>query len=336
MVNKKVGLIWVVILLCLIFTKAQESRSLTIIPLTPQLRLYATGNWIPPSLPNELKCVGAGCCLIPLAGCLVGREALKKEARLESLPKVKQPKFSIGISYSPGIAYTGTRLSRPFFSPFPDPGKLPEAIISQLYLNNRVELGVRYYVNPKWCLEINTAYMWVRLNGRSPWFSPDTLVEEYWYWSAWEDSCFWEFTTFSVPIGLLYYWVNRKGTKYIGGGLEYNFSKCLAHGKFLRHSQYYYPDTPIVYLEGNALRSGRGMGIFFDIGFNRVITKIFSLNISLTIRHSLAKIGRADLPSWAVLSGEPITYSFTGIYLKVGFTYVLFKHQTRKEKKWGH
>ena len=307
------------------FAQAEEADSLKINSLKKQKLFFAAeDNWIPPSWPNESSCISLGCCLMPLGGCLIGREALKKEARPESLQSIKQPKFSIGISYSPGIAYTGTELAHPSrFSPFPDPGKLPEAIIAHLYLNNRVELGIGYFVNPKWCLETNAAYMWTRLNERNPWFSPKGKS-----WGESTSRCYWEISTFSGTMGLSYYPVNRKNSGYIEGGLEYNVSEGLSYGEFRR---YYSPDT-VECLKGTAMRRGKGFGLFLNIGFARTVTRNISFNVSLILRSSLAKEYKWELPSWAVLDG-PITYSFSGLYLKIGFSYILLKQQAKKEEK---
>lgn len=287
-------------------------------------------NWIPPSLPNESECIGVGgCCLMPLSGFLILRETFKKEALKESLQPIIKPKFSIGISYNPGIAFTGIALVGPRIGGFA--GIPPEAILALFYLNNRVEIDAQYHFDRHWALGIGGGYMWIRLNERNPWFFPKGSLEGE-VWTIYDKSCFWEITTFSPSIELLYYWVNTKIVRYMGGGLEYNLSRGLAHGKYAKWSGETYPDTIIEYLEGDALRWAKGIGAFFDVGFERLIMKNILFDISLKGRYSLAKEYRWELPSGAVL-GKPITYSFTGIYLKAGFTYILFKQQTRKEAR---
>ena len=326
MANKMKVLISLAVLFGLTYTQAINLESFNVNRLRRQNFYYSMkSNWIPPSPSNE-GCVLMGCCLFPLGGCLIGREALKKEERPESLQSIKQPKFSIGISYSPGIAYTGIQLSGPFPTTI---GPTPEAFFAHFYLNNKLEIDARYYFNSRWALGIGGGYMWARLNARNPWFYPKGLLEGE-SWGIWDKSRFWEITTFSWSACLLYYRVNRKCVKYIGGGLEYNLSEGLAHGKWSEWSEQY-PSEIIESLEGNALRWGRGMGSFFNIGFARLITKNVSFNVSLTVRYSLAKEYKWELPSWAVLD-KPINYNFTGLYPKIGFSYVLFKQQTKKEE----
>jgi hypothetical protein len=282
---------------------------------------------IPPSLPSDPEYVGVECCLMSVAGCLIARELTKKDNILsDSVSLITKPKFSIGISYSPGIAYAGD-LSYPFFSPFPDPGRLFEAIASELYLNNRVELTMGYFVYPKWCLDISGGYMWVRLDGRNPWFFPKENLGESNYWGTWEEHCYWKISTFSGAIGFSYHLDNTKN-RFIGVGLEYNSTSGFAHGEYTRALQY--PTWEL--LEGDALRWGRGFGLFLNIGFARQMTKNILFNVSLIIRYSLSKEYKWSLPTWAVLD-KPINYSFTGMYLKIGFSYILLNHKTKKEEQ---
>ncbi|MGQ9663754.1 MAG: hypothetical protein ACUVUH_00275 [bacterium] len=320
-------LICVAILCGLIFAEKEvEIDSLATNSLR-KLGLFSSSsdNWIPPSLPNETEYIGAGCCCVmPLSGFLILKQILKKDASKESLQLIMYPKLNIGISYSSGIAYTGTELEHPFpGSEFPDPGALPEAIASWLYFNNRAELGIGYFVNPKWCLEINAAYMWARLNGRNPWFFPKENLEGN-NWGPWGEHCYWEISTFSGAIGFSYHWDETKN-RFIGGGIECNITEGFVHGEYTRALEY--PKWEL--LEGDALRWGRGFGSFVNIGVARPMTKNISFNVSLIIRYSLSKEYKWELPTWAVLE-KPISYSFTGIYLKIGLAYSLFKHQIKK------
>ena len=306
------------------FAQAEEADSLKINSLKKQKLFFAAeDNWIPPSWPNESSCISLGCCLMPLGGCLIGREALKKGARPESLQAIKQPKFSIGISYSPGIAYTGDQLHGhlPYGIGIPP----PEAFFAWLYLNNRLEIDAKYYLDTHWALGIGGGYMWTRLNGRNPWFFPKSSLEGELWFAGYR---YWEISTFSGTMGLSYYLVNRKNSGYIEGGLEYNVSEGLSYGEWYMH----YPPDTVEYLKGTAMRRGKGMGLFLNIGFARPITRNISFNVSLILRSSLAKEYKWELPSWAVLY-EPITYSFTGLYLKIGFSYILLKQQAKKEEK---
>ena len=138
------------------------------------------------------------------------------------------------------------------------------------------------------------------------------------------DSCFWEISTFSLSVGLSYYLSNGKNMAYVGSGLEYNRSEGLSHGEFTKG----YP----AYLKGDALRKGKGIGLFFNFGFLKPITGNISFNVAWIVRYSLAKEYEWNLPSWAVLD-KPINYSFTGVYLKVGLTHVLLKQKTKQEGK---
>ncbi|MEO0161732.1 MAG: hypothetical protein ABIL74_05620 [candidate division WOR-3 bacterium] len=320
-----------VILFNLIFAQEIKSDSSALNPLNLLKRqnlLYSAGeNWIPPSLPSESECISGGCCLMPLGGFFIMREALKQEVPLESLQPAVKPKFSIGISYSPGIALTGGALVGPQVPGLGIPP--PENVLALFYLNNRVEIDAQYHFDSHWALGIDGGYMWVKLNGRNPWFSPrDTLENEV----KSLRTTFWEISTFCGLIGLSYRFVNGKRMGYIGGGLEYNIAEALSHGEWvIYYPADYFPSDTIEYT-GKAFRWGRGGGVFMNIGFFRPITKRISLNIAWTVRYSLAKEYEWKLPPWAVLD-KPITYSFTGLYLKVGFTYIMFKKQTNKGEK---
>ena len=312
------------------FMPAEELDSLKR-DLLKQKIFYASDDlWIPPSLPSDKECVGVGCCLMPVGGFLIIREALKKEEKPESFKSVMTPKFSIGLGYSPGIAYAGRELKYPVSSPLIDLGKIPESIASWFYWNNILEIDVRYHIARHWALGIGGGYMWSKLNERNPWFSPkDSIVGKN---PVIAENCYWEITTFYEAIGCFYYFNKSKKNSHLGIGVEYNISEGRAYGEWTEWNTSVYPSEIVQQFIGKALRWGRGFGSFVNIGFARPMTKNISFNISLIIRYSLSKEYKWELPSWAILD-KPINYSFTGVYLKVGCTYSLFKQQTDKEEK---
>ncbi|MEO0166377.1 MAG: hypothetical protein ABIL39_09600, partial [candidate division WOR-3 bacterium] len=162
--------IWVCIITLINLIFAEEIKSDSSLNLLNSLKrqklFYTTSeNWIPPSLPSESECIGMGCCLFPIAGYLIGKEAFKKEAPQESLQPTIKPKFSIGINYSPGIALTGGALVGPQIEGFGIPP--PENVLALFYLNNSIEIAAQYHFDSHWALGIGGGYMWTHLKERS-------------------------------------------------------------------------------------------------------------------------------------------------------------------------
>ena len=228
----------------LIFVQAEEADSLKINSLKKQKLFFAAeDNWIPPSWPNESSCISLGCCLMPLGGCLIGREALKKEARPESLQSIKQPKFSIG--YTGGIYYTGRDLMKYFSEMTFDPIEL---ILGRLYWLNSLEASIYYPVTQKSALEIGGGWWWAEIH-------PDKF--ENWEFNLFPIFLGYHFSKFALKLKYIFLLAKDPGKvpgsiKAEGEGkgyvfnLEYNTNKYIGLDLNLGWGNYlakeYYPD----------------------------------------------------------------------------------------------
>ncbi len=295
--------IWVCIITLINLIFADEIKSDSSLNLLNSLKrqklFYTTSeNWIPPSLPSESECIGMGCCLFPIAGYLIGKEAFKKEAPPESLRQSPQPKFSIGISYSPGIAYAGM-LGRSLETGEMDP-------FHDLYFNNTLEIDCKYYLNSYWGLSLCGGYMWTHLKERS---SPLSCYPSppSWGLPKQEDWVIW---TIYGTAKFQKLKSDRNGLTCLGGGIEYYFSDGVVNVIFTKAG-----------LQMVGENWGRGFGGFLEVGKEKKLVHNFSWFFLFTVRFGTAFCYQQETSQPEFFWNGPVDFHFSGVYLKVGVNY---------------
>jgi|GEM_PF-1652971 len=266
---------------------------------------------IPPTLPSwKSDYVRDECCIIPFWGFFIFRNIFRKEGET-----IGRPGVIMGINFSPGIAYSGSRLSRILETGECDP-------FHRFYLNYRSEFDIQYLMKGRWYLKVFLGYMWAKLDKRMWPFWPSSPPSGGGDWG--HRSWHWELSTYTGGIEIVYNW-GEKVRKNMGLGIEYNQTTGRYPGWFVEVFPGSYNTGEE--LKGDGIFWGRGMGIFFDIGFDRKIIDMISMSFSLTIRTSLAKTYKSEIPDWAYYSEpygvEPLIFRFTGIYTKIGLNYIL-------------
>ncbi len=247
--------------------------------------------WVPLGLYDEPSCIG--CCLFSFGAGLVGYEIYKSFK--DTTKRGYYPKFSIGISYSPGIAYTG-RLSRSLETGEMDP-------FHMLYWNNIVEIEIRSYINPHWAIGIGGGYMWTSLRDRSTplscypsppgWGLP---IREDWLISTTYGSA-----KVKRIISL------RNPSIFLNYGIEYYSSKGVVNEIFTEAGE------KLV-----ARNFGRGFGSFLEIGIEKFITTKIIWTFLFNLRYGVGSCYRQEVTHEEFTWHETVDFNFSGIYLKMG------------------
>ncbi|MEO0137396.1 MAG: hypothetical protein ABIL40_02325 [candidate division WOR-3 bacterium] len=291
----------IIILINLIFAEEIKSdSSLNLLNSLKRQKLFYSStseNWIPPSLPSESGCIGVGCCLMPLSGFLIMKEAFKKEAPPESLRQSPQPKFSIGISYSPGIAYAGM-LGRSLETGEMDP-------FHDLYFNNTLEIDCKYYLNSYWGLSLCGGYMWTHLEERGIWL----IAPEHWKSG---NSFVWDIWNYYGVCRLLHNFLHVS----ISEGLEYYFSTGKDYEEWIR------ADTIKTFI---GTTHNKGLGCIVSVGFEKPIFSKVSWNSYFVLRYGGARSYKQETEQEDVVWWKPVDFTFTGIYVKIGINYVFYE-----------
>lgn len=264
--------------------------------------------WIPPGLYDEPSYIG--CCLFSFGAGLVGYEIYK--SLKDTTKKDYYPRFGIGISYSPGIAYTGL-LSRHLGTGELDP-------FCNLYWNNRADICILYFLTSNWAVGIGGGYMWTELWNRTPRFTLYYPPK----WEPWildsEDS-YWILSSVTGIIKVKYL-LSKGKMGYLEGGLEYYYLKGESHGEF-------YQGYPAIFFTGESFSWARGFGGFLGLGIYKSILWNIELDISIVGRYGMAKEYKYEIPEGTEpeLAGWPrfLTFYFSGVYLRIGIQYNLLK-----------
>jgi len=231
--------------------------------------------WIPPGLYDEPSCMG--CCLFSFGAGLVGYEIYK--SLKDTTKKDYYPRFGIGISYSPGIAYTGL-LSRHLGTGELDP-------FCNLYWNNRADICILYFLTSNWAVGIGGGYMWTELWNRTPRFTLYYPPK----WEPWildsEDS-YWILSSVTGIIKVKYL-LSKGKMGYLEGGLEYYYLKGESHGEF-------YQGYPAIFFTGESFSWARGFGGFLGLGIYKSILWNIELDISIVGRYGMAKEYKYEIP----------------------------------------
>ncbi|OPX18506.1 hypothetical protein BXT86_00930 [candidate division WOR-3 bacterium 4484_100] len=278
------------------FLPAEGLDSLKTDLLERQRIFYASDDlWIPPGLYDEPS--GTGCCLFSFGAGLVRHEIYK--SLKDTTKKEYYPKLSIGIGYSPGIAYTG-RLSRSL-----ETGEMD--LFHMLYWNNIVEINTKYYINPHWAIGIGGGYMWTSLRDRSTplscypsppgWGLP---IQEDWLIST---------TYGSAKVGrIIFAWHTLV---FINFGIEYYSSKGIVNEIFTEAGE------KLV-----ARNFGQGFGSSLGVGIEKFIVTNINWAFSFNLRYGVASCHHQEVTHEEFTWHEAVDFNFSGIYLKIGLHYV--------------
>jgi len=250
--------------------------------------------WIPPGLYDEPSYIG--CCLFSFGAGLVGYEIYK--SLKDTTKKEYYPKFSIGIGYSPGIAYTGMELGRSLETGEIDPFHL-------LYWNNVLEIGVRGHFSPKWTIGIGGGYIWSSLKDRSTpldcypsppgWGLP---IRQDWLIA----------TTYGcAKVGRI---SSTKNTLiFLDGGVEYYLSKGIVYEIFTEVGK------KLV-----AKNFGRGVGSFLEISIQRLIVANISLVFSFILRYGIGSCYHQEVSHEEFVWRKAVNFNLSGAYFKIGIS----------------
>ena len=271
--------------------------------------------WIPPRLPNETSCWG--CCLIPTIGGLITHESFKKGIHADSLQLMSEPQLDIGFNYSLGVAYTGEDLrSAKGEDIFQNPSWWT-------YWNNLLEIVASYYFNPNWTLGLGCGCMWTHLKNTV--FRFDIYTDP--WMSVSEDR--WGIYSGFGRIGFENKSYGKSTNRILGAGLEYYFSIGIAKENMGRYNPQ--ADTSEYRcVEGKIFN--KGMGIFFLIGFEKVIMPPVVWHATFILRHGIARNYKQKTIQEDIVWTRPIdiNFNFSGLYLKVGISYKFFKERRIK------
>ena len=277
------------------FMPAEGLDSLEI-NLLKQKIFYASDDlWIPPGLYDEPS--GTGCCLFSFGAGLVGHEIYKSFK--DTTRKEYNPKLSIGIGYSPGIAYRGV-LSRLLESGEMDP-------FHQFYWNNQVHLDLSLPVTTIFFTKLSGSYIWARIEKTGTLFRPFDG-----HFCAGENK--WEFRSSSFAISLGHYLKQNKAIQ-IEAGIEY----YVWDGQDREIKAYTFEPVKIK-------NWGNGICGLVSMGFNKAITNRLIWNMGLSVRYSKGS-QRGYSSSEAVEQLTPIVFHLTGFYIEFGIKYLFKKAQ---------
>ena len=260
--------------------------------------------WIPPALPANTACFG--CCLIPLGGCLIGHEVFSK--RPETTEVFKERKLSIGLSYSPGVAYTGDKLRKRLAL---ETGEIDP--FAWFYWNNILRIDIQYYFKTKWAIEIGAGYMWAKMENRDE--NVRILTSS---GSPWGGFGNWNIS--SKLLSFHIYWMNTNGNDLylIGAGSEYYFTK----GVDIEVKERWSPsgtETKSIILTN----WGKGVGLSVSLNLLKKFASNFYLNFASEIRYGYAEEYRYSISKSAEQISRlgSIDLYFHGIYFKIGLVY---------------
>jgi len=245
--------------------------------------------WIPPGLYNEPSYIG--CCLFSFGAGLVGYEIYK--SLKDTTKKEYYPKFSIGIGYSPGIAYRGV-LSRLLESGEMDP-------FHQFYWNNQVHLNLSIPVTTVFFTKLSGSYIWAKIGKTG---ALNRAPEGYF----WPDTNSWKFNAYScgISIGSL-----LKQNSMVEVGIEYYGweGECKGHQ--------IYADT---FKAMTSLSLGKGFCGIVGIGIDMPVLNSFFINTKLIVRWSKG----SESYSSSEIGGDftPVVLHLTGVYIDIGIEYV--------------
>ncbi len=248
--------------------------------------------WIPLGLYDEPSCIG--CCLFSFGAGLVGYEIYKSFK--DTTKRGYYPKFSIGISYSPGIAYRGV-LSRLLESGEMDP-------FHQFYWNNQTHVDLSIPIGTASFVKLSGAYIWAKIEKTGTLFTPLDG-----HFCAGENR--WEFRSRSFAISLGHYLkdiqIEAEIGYYVWDGQDHEIKA--------------YTFEPVKIKDwGNGIYGSVSMGI------NKVITDCLIWNINLSVRYSKGSEGGYS-SSEAVERLTPIEFHLTGFYIDFGAKYIFKKVQ---------
>lgn len=257
----------------------------------------SSGEWIPPALPTNTACFG--CCLIPLGGCLIGHKVFSK--RPETTEVLRKRKLSIGLSYSPGVAYTGDELMRE-----PETGPFDIDLTKFIYWNNILEVNSQYYFNPNWAVELGIGYLWAKMEDRRIHIGGSPGA--------------WQFSGGVLSYSIYWVRVMRKESSSIGGGVEYYYTTGLDLEKE------WWPSTSTITLKN----WGRGLGGFLSLEYSKKVVPKINLKYSLLIRGGCSKEYKYSI-SESIEKKEKIDFHLSGVYIKIGISYnLLIKNSKRR------
>ncbi|RKX70306.1 hypothetical protein DRP53_05395 [candidate division WOR-3 bacterium] len=251
--------------------------------------------WIPPGLYDEPSCIG--CCLFSFGAGLVGYEIYK--SLKDTTRKEYYPKFSIGIGYSPGIAYRGV-LSRLLESGEMDP-------FYKYYWNNQAHVDLTIPISVASFVKLSVSYIWARIDKTGTLFRPPDG-----HFCAGENR--WEFSSRSFAISLGHYLERNEGIQ-IEAGIEY----YVWDGQDHEIKAYTFEPVKIKIW-------GNGICGLVNAGINKAITKWLIWNMNLSLRFSKGT-EKGYSSSEAVEKLTPIEFHLTGTYINFGVKYVFKKIQ---------
>jgi len=220
------------------------------------------------------------------------------------------PKFSIGISYSPGIAYTGM-LSRSLETGEMDP-------FHMLYWNNVVDIETRYYINPHWAIGIGGGYMWTHLEERGSFLDiPVKSWEEPWGSTGLES---WDIWSYYGSFISEYIISHKPTTLLIEGGMEYYLSKsyCI-EGKGRHNHKTGGSEFRIV----KGVNYSKGCGFLISVGLKKPMFSNFHWHVLLVFRYGTSQSYKQLSEEEDVIWDQPVNLNFTGLYIKAGVSYDL-------------
>ena len=255
------------------------------------------------------ECVVSGCCLIPLAGCIMGVSVLKEDTlrekktkeeweRIKNLPWYRR--LSFGIGYSGGVCWTGEDLERENPPPL-DP-------TAKLYWLNLLETMVGYRLSPQYKIGIGTGYMWTYLRDRTSSLSwGGTRVHENTEWEIWGiplsiGAKIYKDTTLNIEFQINYYFI--KGTD-------------IEKGRFDNWS-YETIETVIVNCWA------RGGGCSLKLNYEGSLFGRLKFICSPMVKIGGAREYKNDAPLDSLddaMWDGPVDFFVTGLYLNLGLSY---------------
>lgn len=253
---------------------------------------YPPDEILPLTLTNNRQACWGSCCLFPLAGEYMLYKVLK-----DKKSQKKEKYWTFGLNYSLGSALrvNGGGVGM---------GEI--AAVEMFYWTNRLELHLGHNFGSFWELEGGYSYMW----GRETEYLVDIYLSD---GSSIFLGPFWDISTFTLSLSLRFL---KNGNKFCGTGIEWYFTKGVTTAnRKISKSQYE---------EFEFVTTGMAPGLFGEVGFRPALTKQLKFNISVAGR--FAWIWNLNYPMKEnVVRGEAIWYDFTGLYLKIGISYIFPK-----------
>ena len=287
------------------FLPAEGLDSLKTDLLERQRIFYASDDlWIPPSLPSDKECVGMGCCLMPVGGFLIIREALKKEERSESSKLqdtlVFDKRVGFGLEYSLGLAGTGVGYLK---------GGMEIIDFKEVfYWVNHINVRGIYRFTTSWDCIFGVGYIWGEMAGRLSVFVPLSNGETPHFCS----NADWKISAIIPSLLLKKKW-GGKYDRFLEFGLEYYFATGINYEKKA------YTLSPVTITTW-----GQSVGAILSLGFEKSLSNKVKWHLTC-----LARVGWIKNPQYTateeVVRDATFSLNFTGIYLKMGMDYLFLR-----------